>query len=126
MSTWPPLHFALPACRYPNAGAAEGAELCTHGCWANGIKEWHKNTSCVGKAEVIYKVTAVAMPLTLSLLFMTLKHRSGWLLSICQDLRDCDNEMKIASGPLAGQPCKNDSAMWDTYSECSHGRAWAV
>ena len=32
---------------------------------------------------------------------MTLKHRSGWLLSICQDLRDCDNEMKIASGPLA-------------------------
>ena len=30
--------------------------------------------------------------------------------------------MKIASGPLAGQPCKNDSAMWDTYSECSHGR----
>ena len=81
-------HFALPACRYPNAGAAEGAELCTHGCWANGIKEWHKNTSCVGKAEVIYK-----------------------------DLRDCDDEMKIASGPLAGQPCKNDSAMWDTYSE---------
>ena len=40
---------------------------------------------------------------------------------IFQDLRDCDNEMKIASGPLAGQPCKNDSAMWDTYSECSNG-----
>jgi hypothetical protein len=57
-----------------------------------GIKEWHKNTSCVGKASVVYK-----------------------------DLRDCDNDKKIASGPLAGQPCKNDSAMWDTYNTYSNG-----
>ena len=35
--------------------------------------------------------------------------------------RDCDNDKKIASGPLAGQPCKNDSAMWDTYNTYSNG-----
>jgi hypothetical protein len=85
-------HRRVTRARFPNAGAAEGAELCTGHCWANGIKEWHKNTSCVGKATVVYK-----------------------------DLRDCDDDMKIASGPLAGQPCKNDSAMWDTYNTYSNG-----
>ena len=48
-------HRRVTRARFPNAGAADGAELCTGHCWANGIKEWHKNTSCVGKAEVIYK-----------------------------------------------------------------------
>eukprot|EP01043_Picozoa_sp_COSAG02_P022223 COSAG02_NODE_1149_length_14210_cov_40.850542_10_plen_510_part_00 len=85
-------HRRVTRARFPNAGAAEGAELCTGHCWASGIKEWHKNTSCVGKATVVYK-----------------------------DLRDCDDNMKIASGPLAGQPCKNDSAMWDTYNTYSSG-----
>lgn len=74
--------------RYPNAGAAEGAEICTHNCWANGIKEWHKNTSCVAQATVIYK-----------------------------DLRVCDNDKKLPSG----EPCKNDSAMFDTYNTYSNG-----
>jgi hypothetical protein len=64
-------HRRVTRARYPNAGAAEGAELCTHGCWANGIKEWHKEPefgkagSCIAKAEVIYK-----------------------------DLRDCDPDQK--------------------------------
>jgi hypothetical protein len=75
-------HRRVTRARFPNAGAAQGAELCTHGCWASGIKEWHKNTSCVGQATVVYK-----------------------------DLRDCDNDMRLADG----SPCKNDSAMFDSY-----------
>eukprot|EP01048_Picozoa_sp_COSAG05_P002813 COSAG05_NODE_122_length_17611_cov_47.044655_11_plen_437_part_00 len=81
-------HRRVTRARFPNAGAAEGAELCTHGCWANGIKEWHKNTSCVAQATVIYK-----------------------------DLRDCDDEKKLPDG----SPCKNDSAMFDTYNTYSNG-----
>ena len=34
-----------------------------------------------------------------------------------KDLRDCDNDKKLPSG----QPCKNDSAMWDTYNTYSNG-----
>jgi hypothetical protein len=81
-------HRRVTRARFPNAGAAQGAELCTGHCWANGIKQWHKNTSCVAKASVVYK-----------------------------DLRDCDDDMKLPSGA----PCKNDSAMWDTYNTYSNG-----
>jgi len=62
-------------------------ELCTD-CWHGSMKGWHKDLSCVGKAQVVYK-----------------------------DLRDCNDEMKLPDG----SPCKNDSAMWDTYNTYSNG-----
>lgn len=43
-------------------------ELCT-ACWHASMKGWHKDLSCVGKAEVVYK-----------------------------DLRDCDDAMKLPDG----------------------------
>ena len=84
-------HRRVTRAREPNADPTEGAELCTR-CWHNRVTRWHSDLSCVGKASVVYK-----------------------------DLRNCDDEHKIASGPLAGQPCKNDSAMWDTYNTYSSG-----
>ena len=84
-------HRRVTRAREPNADPTEGAELCTR-CWHNRVTRWHSDLSCVGKASVVYK-----------------------------DLRNCDDEHKIASGPLAGQPCKNDSAMWDTYNTYSNG-----
>ena len=84
-------HRRVTRAREPNALPSEGAELCTD-CWHNGVTRWHHKLDCIGKAQVVYK-----------------------------DLRDCDDDKKIASGPLAGQPCKNDSAMWDTYNTYSSG-----
>lgn len=31
--------LVITGARYPNAGAADGAELCTKGCWANGVSQ---------------------------------------------------------------------------------------
>eukprot|EP00039_Didymoeca_costata_P013183 m.196382 g.196382 ORF g.196382 m.196382 type:complete len:799 (+) comp15699_c0_seq3:667-3063(+) len=62
-------------------------ELCTD-CWHPGMKGWHKDLTCVGKAQVVYK-----------------------------DLRDCDNKGLLPDKT----PCKNDSAMWDTYNTYSNG-----
>ena len=35
------------------------------------------------------------------------------------DLRRCDEKHELIGHP--GQPCKNDSAMWDTYNTYSNG-----
>jgi hypothetical protein len=43
-------HTRLTKARYPNGNP----ELCTS-CWNSGMKLWHKNLSCVGKARVVYK-----------------------------------------------------------------------
>ena len=72
----------LSQAREPNADPAEGAELCTK-CWHGGVKNWHRDLSCVGKADVVYK-----------------------------DLRNCNNDKLLPDGA----PCKNDSAMWNTYN----------
>ena len=84
-------HRRVTRAREPNADPAQGAELCTH-CWHGKVVRWHSDLDCIGKAKTVYK-----------------------------DLRNCDNDKKIASGPLAGQPCKNDSAMWNTYNTYSNG-----
>ena len=41
----------------------------------------------------------------------------GKAKTVYKDLRDCDEDKKLPSG----QPCKNDSAMWDTYNTYSSG-----
>jgi hypothetical protein len=84
-------HRRVTRAREPNADPSEGAELCTR-CWHSRVVRWHSNLDCVGTAATVYK-----------------------------DLRNCDNEHKIAAGPLQGQPCKNDSAMWNTYNTYSNG-----
>jgi hypothetical protein len=84
-------HRRVTRAREPNADPAEGAELCKR-CWHNKVVRWHSNLDCIGTAATVYK-----------------------------DLRDCDAEHKIAAGPLQGQPCKNDSAMWNTYNTYSNG-----
>jgi hypothetical protein len=86
-------HRRVTRARYPNAKPSEGAELCTD-CWTSGVVRWHHNTSCVGRATTVYK-----------------------------DLRECDPDQR-GPGPRltkAGVPCKNDSAMWDTYNTYSNG-----
>ena len=40
-------HGRVTRAREPNADPAEGAELCTK-CWHNGVKNWHRDLSCVG------------------------------------------------------------------------------
>ena len=57
-------------------------------CWNHGMKHWHKDLSCVGKAKTVYK-----------------------------DLRFCDEHGKLPGGA----PCKNNSAMWNTYNTYSSG-----
>jgi len=80
-------HRRVTRAREPNADPSEGAELCTR-CWHNGVKRWHKNLDCVGKARVVYK-----------------------------DLRNCNDHGKLPDG----SPCKNNSAMWDTYNTYTNG-----
>ena len=41
----------------------------------------------------------------------------GHAKTVYIDLRDCDNNHKLPNG----QPCKNDSAMWNTYNTYSNG-----
>ena len=41
----------------------------------------------------------------------------GKARTVYLDLRDCDDDMKLPDG----LPCKNDSAMWDTYNTYSNG-----
>ena len=43
-------HRRITRARYPDGDP----ELCTS-CWHNGMKLWHKDLSCVGKARVVYK-----------------------------------------------------------------------
>jgi hypothetical protein len=43
-------HKRVTRARFPNGDP----ELCT-ACWNTGVKLWHKDLSCVGKARVVYK-----------------------------------------------------------------------
>ena len=69
-------------------------ELCTGDCWADAsaIKSWHTDLSCIGKAEVVYK-----------------------------DLRECDPKSPGGKFLPDGTPCKDDSAMWDSYNTYNNG-----
>ena len=60
-------------------------------CWHNGMQRWHTDLSCVGKATVKYI-----------------------------DLRHCADDGTLIGAP-PGTPCKNSSAMWDTYNTYSNG-----
>ena len=48
-------HRRVTRAREPNADTdgSQGAELCT-GCFHGGVKRWHQNTDCVGKAKTVY------------------------------------------------------------------------
>ena len=83
-------HGRVTRARYPNGGVEECSGQGTGRCWNHGMKHWHKDLSCVGKARTVYV-----------------------------DLRDCDDEGKLVGG--GGAPCKNTSAMWDTYNTYSNG-----
>ena len=83
-------------------------------CWEgeDGIKSWHTDLRCVGKATTVYKDL-----------------RTG-CNTHNKDEGDGDTGAGSESGSGLGRgrglappalPCKNDSAMWDSYNTYSNG-----
>ena len=84
-------HSRLTRAREPSGDIEACVAEAQGKCWHNGMQRWHTDLSCVGKAKTVYI-----------------------------DLRHCADDGTLIGAP-PGTPCKNNSAMWDTYNTYSNG-----